>query len=367
MRVLLAPDCFGGTLTAAQAAGALADGWRSVRPADELVVLPLSDGGPGFLDVLPGELHRLTVEDPLARPVPAAFRLDGTTAWVESALACGLHLLTAGERDPAGTTTYGVGQLVRAAVGAGADRVVVGLGGSATNDGGAGLLAALGLGRRDVAGRGLRPGGLALAGVTALDGAPFAGLEGVTLVAATDVDAPLTGPLGASVVFGPQKGAGEQQVRDLDAALERWAEVLEAHLGVRVRDLPGAGAAGGLGFALLALGARRVPGLDLVAAAVGLDAAVDRADLEVTGEGAFDAPSLRGKVVGGVAARAAARAVPCVVVAGRVAVGRREAAAAGIEASYSLVEAVGAQPALADAAGSVAAVAARVAGQWSRA
>ncbi|MGB8650206.1 MAG: glycerate kinase, partial [Mycobacteriales bacterium] len=249
MRVLLAPDCFAGTLSADQAAQALAAGWRGVRPHDELVLLPMSDGGPGFLDALPGTRVTALVEDPLARPVLASFHLDGTTAYVESAQAAGLHLLDPADRDPTVTTTYGVGQLVAAAVGAGASRVVVGLGGTATNDGGAGLLAALGVQRADVAGARLAPGGLALASAARLAGDPLR----VDLVAATDVDNPLLGPGGASRVFGPQKGASAEQVAALDAALAHWADLLEAHLGVAARDLPGAGAAGGLGFALLAL------------------------------------------------------------------------------------------------------------------
>lgn len=381
MRILLAPDCFGGTLSAVEAAAALASGWLAVRPADELVLLPLSDGGPGFASCLAGAgaevLDVPDVEDPLARPTTVGVVLRDGTAWVESALACGLHLLGAAERDPGRTTTYGVGQLVRAAVEHGARRVVVGLGGSGTNDGGAGLLAALGLARLDARGQRLAPGGLALADLDRLvRSPPLAKLGGrvrlsgpagdpVELVAATDVDAPLLGPLGASAVFGPQKGAGPAQVQALDAALARWADLVEDELDVQVRDLPGAGAAGGLGFALLALGACRVAGLDVVAEAVGLDAAVAGAELIVTGEGSFDWSSLRGKVVSGVASRAASQAVPCVVVAGQVSVGRREAAAAGVEASYSLAEQVGLARALGDPAGSLAAAAARVATQWS--
>ncbi len=361
MRVLLAPDCFGGTLTAVEAAEAMAAGWRAARPGDDLVLRPLSDGGPGFLDVMPGVLHELTVEDPLARPVPAAFRLDGTTAYVESAQACGLHLLAAQERDPTTTTTYGVGQLVRAAAGAGAARVVLGLGGSATNDGGAGMLAALGVRREDAAGERLAPGGLALARAARLVGAPYP----VVLVAATDVDAPLLGPHGASRAFGPQKGASPEEVLALEAALEHWADLLEARVGVRVRDLAGAGSAGGLGAAVLALGGTRVPGVELVAEAVGLADAVRGADLVVTGEGAFDFSSLRGKVVSGVAAWAAEHARPCLVLAGRVSVGRRQAAAAGIEASYSLEAEVGPERALAHAAESLATLAEGVARQWS--
>lgn len=360
MRVVVAPDCFTGTLTAAAAADAMAEGWLTARPSDELVRLPLSDGGPGFLDSLPGARISVLVEDPLARPVVAEFLLDGTTAYVESAQACGLHLLELLERDPAVTTTYGVGQLVNAAVDAGATRVVVGLGGSATNDGGAGLLAALGVRREDMNGQRSAPGGLALSGVARLLGVP----RSVELVAATDVDNPLLGPHGATKVFATQKGA-----TDLDAlenALTHWADLVEQHLVVRVREAPGAGAAGGLGFALLALGARRVSGVQVVAEALSLSQAVASADLVLTGEGSFDVSSLRGKVVAGVAAAAQAEGVPCVVVAGRVEVGERQAAAAGVDASYSLVETVGPERALAAPAASLASVVAHIAGQWGR-
>jgi glycerate kinase len=370
VRVLLAPDGFGGTLTPAQAAAALAEGWRSAASDDVLDLAPLSDGGPGLLEVLaaalPGAQRQvLTVEDPLARPVEAALLLDGRTAYVEAAQACGLHLLDDSERDPKATTTYGVGELVRGALDVGARRVVVGLGGSATNDGGAGLLAALGVQHLDAAGARLPPGGGALQHVARLDGAPDPRLGEVELVAATDVDAPLLGLHGASNTFGPQKGASREDVALLDGALTRWADVLEGHLGVRVRDEPGAGAAGGLGAALLALGARREPGIALVQQLVDLPDRVAAADLVVTGEGTFDFSSLRGKVVSGVARVAAEHAVPCVVVAGAVGVGRREASAAGIEETYSLVETVGVEAALSRPAQELAALAARVARQWS--
>lgn len=345
MRVVLAPDSFGGTATAREAAEALAAGWRAVRPHDELVLLPLSDGGPGFLDVLPGTPVTALVEDPLARPVLATFLLDGSTAYVESAEAAGLHLLAPDERDPGRTTTFGVGQLVVAAREAGASRVVVGLGGSATNDGGAGLLAALGLARQDADGRRLEPGGLALARAARLVGQP----REVGLVAATDVVDPLLGPTGASRSYGPQKGASPELVEQLEAALAHWADVVEQHLGVRVRDRPGAGAAGGLGFALLALGAERVAGAAVVAEAVGLADAVAGADLVVTGEGRLDATSLRGKVVSAVAAEAGRRGVPCVAVAGDVLLGRREAGAAGLAETVALTDLVGREQALADA------------------
>lgn len=359
MRVVVAPDCFAGTLSAAQAAEAIADGWRTTRPADELVLLPMSDGGPGFLDALPGTLVTALVEDPLARPALASFRLDGRTAYVESAQACGLHLLEPEERDPAVTTTYGVGQLVIAAVEAGAGRVVLGLGGSATNDGGAGLLAALGVRREDADGARLPPGGQALARAARLVGRP----RPVELVAATDVDNPLLGPHGATRVFGPQKGTADLDA--LEAALSWWADLLEGHLGLTVRDAPGAGAAGGLGFAVLAAGGERVSGVQVVAEAIGLATAVQGADLVLTGEGAFDVSSLRGKVVSGVAAAAQQEGVPCVVLAGQVSVGRRQAAAAGVEAAYSLEEEVGPERALEEAGEALATLAARVAGTWS--
>jgi glycerate kinase len=297
--------------------------------------------------------------------VEAAVLVDGTTAYVEAAAACGLHLLAEHERDPKTTTTYGVGQLVLAALDRGATRVVIGLGGSGTNDGGAGLLAALGVQRLDAAGERLAPGGAALRALDRLSGAPDPRLAAVELVAATDVDSPLLGLYGASAVFGPQKGASREDVALLDAALTRWADVLEAHLGVAVRDSPGAGAAGGLGAALMALGARREPGISLVLQLVGLAARAAEADLVVTGEGTFDFSSLSGKVVSGVAALAAEHAVPCLVLAGAVRVGRREAAAAGVEATYSLVDAVGVEAALARPSQELAALASRVARQWS--
>ncbi len=375
MRVLLAPDGFGGTLSPAQAAAAMACGWRAAAPADELDLAPLSDGGTGFVDVLSAALpdadrREVQVEDALARPVQATFLLHqvrgGRTAYLESAQGCGLHLLAEDERNPRRTTTYGVGQLVTAALDAGATRLVVGLGGSATNDGGSGMLAALGVVPLDRTGTRLPPGGAVLRELDRLEGRPDPRLRSVELVAATDVDSPLLGLHGASAVFGPQKGASREDVALLDAALRRWADVLEPFLGAVVRDRPGAGAAGGLGAALLALGAGRTSGVELVQQAVGLEARVAAADLVVTGEGALDASSLSGKVVSGVAALAGAYALPCLVLAGVVRAGRRELGAAGIEAAYSLVEQVGVQAALTRPAEELAALATRVARQWSR-
>ncbi|GAA1704084.1 glycerate kinase [Fodinicola feengrottensis] len=372
VRVLVAPDSFGGTMTARQAAEAVATGWRRQAPDDELVLRPLSDGGPGFLDVLNtaigGEYVKVAIPDPLGRDTTGSVLRVGDDGYVESADATGLHLLTKAERDPKITTSYGVGLLIAAAVDTGAHRVVVGLGGSATNDGGAGMMAALGAVALDGAGAALPYGGAALVSCDRLAGVPA--LRGAELVIASDVDSPLTGLHGASSVFGPQKGATREDVLLLDAALARWAEVLVRDLPGCPPDLataPGAGAAGGLGAALLALGARRESGIALVRDLIGLDAALDATDLVVTGEGSFDFQSLRGKVAAGVAAGAAERALPCLVMAGQVSVGRREAAAAGIEAAYSVADELGSAQAAIDAGASgLTRLAERVAREWSR-
>jgi glycerate kinase len=370
VRVLICPDKFAGTLTAPAAAEAVAAGWLERAPSDEIVLRPLADGGPGFVDVLAqalgGRRVPVATTDPLGRPAAGEVLLVGTTAYVESAQACGLHLLTAEERDPNKTTSYGLGLLLAAAVESGATEVVVGLGGSAVNDAGAGMLAALGAAPLDVAGYALPYGGAALITAERLGGAPQ--LRGVSLVAATDVDNPLVGLHGASNVYGPQKGASREDVLRLDAALEHFAGVLEKAFGVPgLATRPGGGAAGGLGAALIALGGRVVSGIGLVNAAIGLEAELDRADLVITGEGSFDHQSLRGKVAAGVAGGARDRGLPCVVVAGRVETGHREAAGAGVTELHSLVEHFGStEQALAEPARGLREIGARLAAQWSR-
>jgi len=384
VHVLVAPDCFTGTLTAGEAADAIAEGWRRSAPDDDLTLLPLSDGGPGFLDVLSRALGGTTVSvtaaDPLGRPVPAAVLLvdEGgrRTAYIESAQACGLHLLAVGERDPLVTTTLGVGQLIEAAVAEGATRVVVGLGGSGTNDGGAGMLAALGVGDPDV----LAAGGARLRDLAddALDGLTQVRerLRAIELVLATDVDSPLLGFQGASAVFGPQKGATPEMTQELESALGRFAEVVRKVVPssrdlltgrqMRLDREPGAGAAGGLGYGMLLLGGRRVSGVRAALQAVGFESLVQGADLVVTGEGRFDGQSLRGKVVAGVAEVALAGATPTVVIAGQALVGRREAMSLGISGTYAVAENPGqVAAALADPVGTLVARAAQVALTWS--
>jgi glycerate kinase len=373
MRVLIAPDSFGSTMTAVEAATAIRDGWLSVAPDDELVLAPLSDGGPGFVDVLAtalgGELVTLSVQGPLASPVAATYLRVGDTAYVESAQACGLHLLTPEERDPLRTTTYGVGQLVAHALDQGAVRVVVGLGGSATNDGGAGMLAALGVIGLDAKGGRVPPGGAALIDVDHLDTAErHPRLPDVELVAATDVINPLLGFAGASAVYGPQKGATAADTQRLDIALAHWADVLQRDLPGRldVRKLPGAGAAGGMGAALLAVGATRESGIGLVRDAVGLAEQVASVELVVTGEGMYDWQSRDGKVISGVTQLSIENGLPCVLIAGQVVVGRRQTSSSGLDATYSLADAAGSvQEAMDHAPEWTRKVAAAVARGWS--
>ncbi|MGH3498180.1 MAG: glycerate kinase family protein [Nocardioidaceae bacterium] len=366
MRVLIAPDKFAGTLTAGQAATAIATGWGRHAPGDRLTTIPMADGGPGFVDALHGalggDLLAVTVTGPFGAPSPATILRIGDTAYLESAQACGLHLDD--RRDPEHASTTGVGQLIAAALDSGATTLVVGLGGSATNDAGAGLLSALGA----TADGPLDQGAAGLAKVTRCDlRAAQRRLAGVDLVAATDVDSPLLGMFGATNVFGPQKGLADERKPAVDAILDGF---VVATLGSepsrrQPADAKGAGAAGGLGFGLFVLGGHREPGVDLVARTLGLPDAARRADLALTGEGAYDFSSRAGKVVYGVAQAAATAIRPCVVLAGRVLIGGREMRTMGVESAYSMVDLVGEEAAMSDAAGSLEMLAERVARTWS--
>jgi glycerate kinase len=367
VRVLICPDSFTGTLSAAEAAEAIAGGWQRIAPDDAVTLLPLSDGGPGFLDSVQagrgGVRVPVTVSGPLRTDVAAEYLLDDQgTAWVESAAAAGLHLVATAQRDPTGTTSLGVGQLVASAADRSASRIVVGVGGTGTCDGGAGLLA--GLGAMSVPGGGLVLGGGALERLSSVDVAPALDrLAGCQVEVATDVDVPLLGSRGAARGFAPQKGASEQQVEQLERAMTHWAQVLGRTPDGRSPSVAlGAGAGGGIGAALIRLGARRVPGIATVLSAIGLDDALAGADLVITGEGAFDWQSLRGKAVAGVAAAALARAVPVLVLAGRVELSRREWIGAGVAAAFPAAAEPGEGP-----AEGVARAAQRAARTWARA
>jgi glycerate kinase len=344
VRVLIAPQEFKGSLSAAEAARAMAEGLRRALPGAELDLAPMADGGPGTVEALvaaaAGRRLTATVADPLGRPVEAAWGLleEGSTAVIEMAAASGLVLLRPGERDARRTSTYGTGQLIAAALEAGCRRLIIGLGGSATNDGGAGMAQALGARLSDGEGRDLPPGGAALARLARID---VSGLDGrlrdCVVLGATDVTNPLCGPHGASAVYGPQKGASPADVEELDAALAHYAAVIERDLGKRVAEVPGAGAAGGIGAGLIAfLDAELRPGAQLVAEVVGLEKRIAAADLVVTGEGRLDAQTAYGKTVATVARLARAQGRPVVALAGRVDDAREACSALGLEAALSI-------------------------------
>ena len=366
MKVLICPDSFTGTLTAVEAAEAMALGWWRVARGDELVLRPLSDGGPGFLDAVAagqgGVRHPLQVTGPLGAIVDSGYLVTGDgTAWIESALAAGLHLVPEEQRDPTRTTTRGVGELIAAALAGGTRRIVVGVGGTGTCDGGAGMLAALGAVATP---KGLlEHGGAPLADVTDLDlGPALALVSDCALEVATDVDVPLLGARGAAHGFAAQKGAGPADVQRLEEAMTTWAHRLGRTSSGRSAALAlGSGAGGGLGAALIRLGARRVPGIATVMAAADIEHELAGAGVGRTGEGAFDWQSLRGKVVAGVAHDALTRAVPVVVLAGRVEVSRREWITGGVGAAFEAAPERDELP-----AEGVARAAQRAARTWSR-
>ncbi|MGK5627659.1 glycerate kinase [Streptomyces sp. URMC 123] len=343
-RVLIAADKFKGSLTAVRVAEHLTAGLRRALPGLEVEALPVADGGDGTVDaaVAAGfERRTVRVAGPLGDPVDASYALRAGTAVVEMAEASGLQRLPAGTLAPLTATTRGTGELLRAALDAGAHTIVLGVGGSATTDGGAGMLSALGARLLDGEGRPLGPGGGAL---RALGTADLSGLDArlgqTRIVLACDVDNPLTGPDGAAAVYGPQKGATERDVALLDAGLGHWATALEKALGPAAGEAaraPGAGAAGGVGYAALAaLGAAFRPGIEVLLEVLGFAAALDRATLVITGEGSLDEQTLRGKAPAGVARAARARGVEVVAVCGRVALTREALRAAGFARVYAL-------------------------------
>jgi glycerate 2-kinase len=315
--VLVAPDSFKGSLTSVQVARAIADGWRVARPNDTIRLAPLADGGEGTLDAIEaaGGWTRLAARatDPIGRELEGTWlerRVGGNVeAVVELATASGLSRLRSEERAPLGASTRGTGELILAAIDAGARALTLGIGGSATNDGGRGIVEALG-------GRVAGDGSADLSGLDAR-------LAEVNLRVACDVDNPLLGPRGAAATYGPQKGATPDDVHTLDARLAGWADALEAASGRRERETRGAGAAGGVGFALLALHDRfrsfgLRPGIELVMAATGFEGALEDADLVVTGEGRIDAQTAFGKTALGVARRASEAGVPSIAIGGGV-------------------------------------------------
>jgi len=344
MKIIIAPDSFKDSLSAAGVAQAIVEGLAQVWPDAQMIQCPMADGGEGTVDAVlaacHGELRRQTVHGPLGAPVQArwGWLADSHTAIIEMAEASGLQLLPPDQRDACRTTTFGTGELIRAALETGARRIILAIGGSATNDGGAGAMQALGVQMFDADDQPLPPGGLALAQLAriSLDSLDPRVAE-VRFEIAADVNNPLCGPHGASAIFGPQKGASPQQVQQLDAALGHFADHCARVLPTDVRDEPGSGAAGGLGFAAKAfLGAQFRAGVEVVADLVGLDAAVRGADLVITGEGRFDAQTLRGKTPFGVARIARQHGVPVIVIAGTLGEGYEQMYSHGVDAAFAL-------------------------------
>ena len=345
MKIVIAPDSFKECLTAAQVAQAIETGLKQVLPDAMYVKVPVADGGEGTLqslvDATGGKLIEAMVTGPMGEPVPACFGLlgDGETAVIEMARASGIELVPADQRNPLISTTAGTGELILSALDHGIKRMIVGIGGSATNDGGAGMMQTLGVRLLDRDGNDLPYGGAALAQLASIDARRMdKRLKSVEFIAACDVDNPLTGANGASAVFGPQKGASPEMVQQLDQALQHYARIIERDLAVGVEHQPGAGAAGGMGAALLAfLRAELQPGIDIVMEAVDLAGHMSGADLVITGEGRIDSQTAQGKTPVGVARIAKQFGLPVIALAGSVGSGVEAVYKRGIDALFPIV------------------------------
>jgi len=340
-RVLIASDKFKGSLTATEVAQALAAGMLDVLPRLQTVLLPVADGGDGTVEAaLSAGYDKIIVDavGPTGEPMRAPYALDGDRAVVELAAVVGLSMLPGGRLDPLGSSTYGLGLVIADAIRQGATTIVLGLGGSASTDGGAGMVQALGARLLDADSHDVQPGGGALVNLAQFDLGPLRGTrDAVKIIVASDVDNPLLGPNGAAAVFGPQKGARPQDVQTLERGLRHWSELVSQATGRNDTERPGAGAAGGAGYAALAvLDAEIRPGIELILDLIDFDAKVVGADLVVTGEGSLDEQSLAGKAPIGVARAAAKAGVPVIAVAGRLQLTQQLLQEAGISAAYPL-------------------------------
>jgi glycerate kinase len=372
-KVVIAPDSFKESLSAMEVAEALERGFRQIYPQVQYVKLPMADGGEGTVDSMVaatgGEIVRVEVTGPLGQSVSAFYGLlgEGETAVIEMAAASGLHLAPKGQRDPRITTSYGTGELILAALERGVKAIILGIGGSATNDGGAGMMQALGARLLDDQQQPLPPGGAALARLAQIDlSAVDPRLQQVSVTAACDVDNPLCGPHGASAVFGPQKGATPEMVTQLDSALNHFGRLLQQATGREVLNAPGAGAAGGMGAALLGmLNARLRPGIEIVIETLRLEEALRDADLVITGEGRLDSQSIHGKTPIGVARVAKHYGLPVIGIAGSLSKDYQVVHQHGIDAAFSVLDrVVTLEEALADAADNLEVTARNVAAVW---
>ena len=347
MNIIIAPDSFKECLTAKEAAVAMSRGWHNIKPDDSVALFPMSDGGEGMLttlvDATDGRYVSHTVSDPLGKQIDAQYGIlgDDKTVVIEMARAAGLHLLSESSRNPLITSTFGVGQLVVHALDAGYSKFILGLGGSATNDGGAGFSQALGYRLLDNTGQPLPTGGQALSSLSRIETHQrHPALNYATFLVACDVQAPLCGIHGASHVFGPQKGATSEMVDALDNALQHYARILEDTFQRSFHNIPGAGAAGGLGAGLLAFtNATIVPGTALIAETCGLTAALPHANLVLVAEGCLDGQSIFGKTPVGIAALAQPHKVPVIALAGTLGEGYERVFEHGIQAAFSIIPA----------------------------
>lgn len=345
MKIVIAPDSYKESLTAMEVATAIESGFQHVLPQAEYIKLPMADGGEGtvqsLVDATNGEIIHQSVTGPLGQPVDGFYGLlgDGKTAIIEMAAASGLHLVEPELRNPLLTTTYGTGELIRAVLDRGVEHIIVGIGGSATNDGGLGMAQALGIGMLDAAGNSLANGGGALADLASIDMSQLdPRLASVRLEVACDVDNPLCGVKGASHVFGPQKGATPEMVEQLDSNLNHYAHVMKVQLGKDVKEMSGAGAAGGLGAALLGLlDAELRPGIEIVMDAVDLSEVLKDADLVITGEGRIDSQTIHGKTPIGVARCAKQYQLPVIGIAGCLSTDCDVVYEHGIDAVFAVV------------------------------
>ena len=342
-RVVIAPDKFKGSVTAVEAAEAIALGVRDALPDAEIETCPVADGGEGTLDVLYAAGARavdVRVRGPLDAPVDARYAVLDGTAYIESARACGIEFVQPSPSVSLRAHTWGVGELMAHALDGGAKRLVLTVGGTASTDGGAGMLMALGATILDSSGAPVGLGGGPLRAVARVDlSVVTARLAGATVGVATDVTNPLLGEKGAAAVFGPQKGARPEEIIELEEALTAWSDTLRVAGALDVSDIPGAGAGGGIaGAAIAGLGATLESGFDLVVELTGVDDALQRADLVITGEGSLDAQSLDGKAPAGIAKRAGARGIPLLAIAGRIQLDAAQLAGLGVVGSRALIE-----------------------------
>ncbi|MGD6818227.1 glycerate kinase [Metabacillus sp. 84] len=326
MKIVIAPDSFKESMTAAEAAAAFSKGFKRRLPDSEVIQIPIADGGEGMVQAMvgasSGSLVKKTVTGPLSQPVQAVYGLidNGRTAVIEMAEASGLHLISPADRNPFVTTTKGTGELLVDAASRGVDKIILGIGGSATNDGGAGMAEALGYRLVNSEGNPIQPGGGGLRDLYAIESAGFSSaFHNIEVIAACDVDNPLLGDKGASAVFGPQKGADSDMVKQLDHHLQHLSSIIKRDLGKEITDSPGSGAAGGLGAGLMAfLGAKLEKGIDLVLDSIHFDRLIQEADWLVTGEGKLDSQTMHGKTPFGAAQRALKQGIPVIGMAGTI-------------------------------------------------